>query len=335
MSRVIAIALALGVAAAAAVVASRAQGTGPVREFTLTARPMSLRLATGQEVAAWAYNGQVPGPEIRVTEGDRVRVVFRNELPVASSLHWHGIDVPWTMDGPPGINQKAVEPGETFVYEFVARPAGTRFYHTHGSGQHDEALQMDMGLYGPFIIEARNERRADRDYTIVLSERLSTLAPGTAAGAAHTGHGAPAPGGGHGAGEPDTFFINGRSWPETPALRVRPGERVRLRLINAGSSSAHPMHLHGHSFRIVAVDGNPLAVPIVRDVVTVSPGERYDIEFVADNPGVWLFHCHELHHMDAGMAVLVQYEGYAPVGAGAPAATPAAPAPPPAPAHRH
>jgi FtsP/CotA-like multicopper oxidase with cupredoxin domain len=300
-----------------------------IKEFNLIAQQVPLKLASGKAVTAWAFNGQVPGPEIRVKEGDQVRIAFKNELPVASSVHWHGIDVPWQMDGPPGINQQPVRPGETFVYEFVAKPAGTRFYHTHGSGNHDEALQMDMGLYGPFVIEAKNEPKYDREYTVVLSERLSTLLPWVEAPAAQSGsvpREADATSleaaAGHGAGTPDTFFMNGKSWPETEPLRVKKGERVRLRLINAGSMSVHPMHLHGHSFRIVAIDGNRLERPTVRDVVLVAPGERYDIEFVANNPGVWLFHCHELHHADAGMAVLIQYEGYKPVGQTAPATAP-------------
>lgn len=292
-----------------------------VKEFTLTAKEVPWTLASGKVAKAWAYNGQVPGPEIRVKEGDRVRIKFKNELPVATSIHWHGVHVPWTMDGPPGINQKPVKPGETFVYEFVAKPMGTHFYHSHGSGEHDEALQMDMGLYGAFVIEAKNEPRYDREYTIVLSERLSTLMPwGDSVMPSHGAgvHGAPAPPVGHAMGTSDTFFMNGKSWPEGGPLWVKQGQRVKLRLINAGSSSIHPMHLHGHSFRIVAADGNPLETLIVRDVVPVNPGERYDVEFVADNPGVWLFHCHELHHMDAGMAVLVQYEGYEPVYKGTP-----------------
>lgn len=313
-----------------------AQTPKGVKEFTLTATEVPLTLASGKVVKAWAYNGEVPGPEIRVREGDRVRITFKNELPVASSIHWHGVDVPWTMDGPPGINQRSVKSGETFVYEFVAKPRGTRFYHSHGSGERDEALQMDMGLYGAFIIEGKNETKRAREHTLVLSERLSTLMPWEAssgppptAGA----HGTPPVGAGHGAGTSDTFFMNGKSWPEARPLRVKKGDRVRLRLINAGSTSTHPMHLHGHSFRIVAIDGNPLPAPIVRDVVSVSPGERYDIEFVANNPGVWLFHCHELHHMDAGMAMLIQYEGYDVIDK----ATPAQTAPPPAhaPAMRH
>jgi FtsP/CotA-like multicopper oxidase with cupredoxin domain len=321
MPAVAAMCLVLGVSGA------NAQMPKGAKEFTLTATEVPLTLASGKVVKAWAYNGQVPGPEIRVREGERVRITFKNELPVASSIHWHGVDVPWTMDGPPGINQKPVRPGETFVYEFVAKPRGTRFYHTHGSGERDEALQMDMGLYGPFIIEGKNETKHAREHTLILSERLSTLLPWEASS------GTPLAAGGHGAGTPDVFFMNGKSWPEAQPLRVKKGDRVRLRLINAGSTSTHPMHLHGHSFRIVAIDGNTLPAPIVRDVVSVSPGERYDIEFVANNPGVWLFHCHELHHMDAGMAMLIQYEGYDAVDK-APSAK-AAPPPAHGPGMRH
>jgi YVTN family beta-propeller protein len=300
--------------------ASGVQAAQPpgVKEFTLTAKEVPWTLASGTVVKAWAYNGGMPGPVIRVKEGDRVRITFKNELPVASSIHWHGIHVPWTMDGPPGINQKPVEPGGTFVYEFVAKPSGTHFYHSHGSGAHDEAVQLDMGLYGAFIIEAGDEPSFDEEYTLVLSERLSTLMPtGDSKAQAHSAgaHGAPAHAMDHAMSMSDTFFINGKSWPEAGPLRVKPGQRVRLRLINAGSSSVHPMHLHGHSFRIVAADGHALATPMVRDVVAVNPGERYDIEFIADNPGVWLFHCHELHHMDAGMGLLVRYPGYEPVAA--------------------
>lgn len=298
--------LAMGVAAPA----------GEVKTFTLTATVVPWEIRPGQVVTAWAYNGRVPGPELRVTEGDRVRVVFKNELPVATSVHWHGVDVPFGMDGVPGLTQRAVQPGETFTYEFVASPAGTRFYHTHGSGELDEALQMDLGLYGAFIIEPRRrEAGYDREYTVILSEWDTLAAPPAGAGGDMRGDGAASGQGpmeGMAAMEGGrVFLINGKAWPYTAPLVVKEGERVRLRLINAGSMSIHPMHLHGHSFKVVAVDGNPLPAPVTRDVVTVAPGERYDIEFVADNPGVWLLHCHELHHADAGMVTVLQYEGFA------------------------
>lgn len=138
-----------------------------------------------------------------VASGDLVRITLKDELPV--------------------------KPGETFVYEFVAKPAGTRFYHTHGSGGMDEALQMDMGLYGAFIIEAKDEPRYDRDYTLILSERLSTLMPWEGA-PSHPLPGHPMPAIPQGPGMAsmemsDTFFINGKSWPEAEPLKVKPGER--------------------------------------------------------------------------------------------------------------
>lgn len=279
--------------------------SGKVREFILEAVEVKYKLATGKITTVWAFNGKVPGPEIRVKEGDTVRVVFTNKLPAATTIHWHGVNVPWTMDGVPGVSQKPVMPGETFTYQFVASPAGTRFYHTHGSGQRDEGSQLDMGLSGPLIIEPATPGPAyDIERVLMLDEWNSKSMPEDTDGEMSMDY--------------DTFTINGKAWPDTQPLHVKAGQRVLLRLINAGTSSFHPMHLHGHSFRIVAMDGNPLPPDqqMLRDTLTLGPGERYDIEFTANNPGVWVFHCHELHHADDGMIMLVQYEGYQPVPLG-------------------
>lgn len=210
----------------------------------------------------------------------------------------------------PGVTQRAIAAGDSYSYEFVARPAGTRFYHAHGSSMRDEARQLDMGLSGAFIVEPRTPAVVpDREYTLLLDEWRVERGGLNAAMMARAGHA------GHEAGF-NLFTINGRAAPSTAHLRVKRGESVLLRLVNAGSSTTHPMHLHGHQFRIVATDGNPVppAAQLLRNTVTVAPGETYDILFEADNPGVWMFHCHELHHADAGMMTLVQYEGREPVG---------------------
>jgi FtsP/CotA-like multicopper oxidase with cupredoxin domain len=266
-----------------------------VKEYSLTAQEVTWEPRPGLKLKGWGYNGQIPGPEIRVTEGDRVRVTFTNNLPTPTAIHWHGLDVPADMDGVPGISQNPVQPGETFIYEFVAKQKGTRFYHTHGSGGEipDEAMQMQMGLYGAFIVEGKNERKADREYTVILSDRNAALDPMDMETKM----------------EPDLFFINGQLSPATDHLMVKRGERVRLRLINASSMTSHPMHLHGHTGKVVAIDGNRLESPLLRDTIPLAPGERYDIEFTADNPGRWAFHCHELHHADTGMGTLLHYEG--------------------------
>lgn len=309
-----------------------------VKEFKLTAEPIQWEYAKGKTVTSWGYNGQVPGPEIRVSEGDRVRIVFENKLPKGTTIHWHGIDVPNAQDGVPGVTQKAIKPGETYTYEFTAKPAGTHFYHTHGSGHSDEAQQLDMGLSGAFIIEPRGAVKPDREYTLVFDEwqtmpitgsdndgsMMHTMSLAKPA-LAHEGeehepmmnmmNGAMMHVSHEGMGAMlsmmyNTFTINGRAFPDIEPLKVKKGESVRLRLINAGTSTSHPMHLHGHQAKIVATDGNPvpLSAQLTRNTITINPGETYDIEFVANNPGTWLFHCHELHHAGGGMIIPLQYE---------------------------
>ncbi len=275
-----------------------------VKEFSLTAEPVRWEYAKGKTILAWAYNGQVPGPEIRVTEGDKVRIMFTNKLPKDTTVHWHGLNVPNNMDGVPGVTQRAIKPGDSFTYEFTATPAGTHFYHPHGSGHGDEAQQLDMGLSSAFIVEQKEQAKPDRDYTLVLDEWQRGSDGSNAALSDHME-------GMNMAMNFNLFTINGKAYPDTKALNVKQGERVRVRLINAGSSAAHPMHLHGQQFKIVATDGSPVpeAAQLTKNTITVNPGETYDIEFTADNPGVWAFHCHELHHAGSGMVTTIQYEG--------------------------
>jgi manganese oxidase len=279
--------------------------------FALQARPVRWEYRDGQSVAAWGYERQVPGPTIRVSEGERVRVEFTNRLPEPTTVHWHGVDVPFNQDGVPGVTQDPIEPGETYSYEFTATPAGTRMYHTHGSSMSDEARQLDMGLSGALIIEPRTKAQpASVDQTLVLDEWA--VEPGGFNAAMMTGAGHAA----HNAGS-NVFTINGRAAPDFEPIAVKRGETVRLRLINVGSSATHPMHLHGHQFTVTALDGNPVPAPArqLRNVITLAPGETADVEFTANNPGVWMLHCHELHHADAGMMTLMQYEGFEPVDA--------------------
>ncbi|HLU34478.1 MAG TPA: multicopper oxidase domain-containing protein [Thermomicrobiales bacterium] len=282
------------------------------REFILTAEEIDQEIMPGMTIRAWGYNGQTPGPEIRVREGDPVRIVLRNNLPVPTTIHWHGVHLPPEMDGPAGLNQAPVMPGEEFVYEFTATPAGTRWYHSHA----DPALQVPMGLYGPLIIEPANQGEAppyDREYTMILGEWDSELTPEVAAGASERGPKDKLLRGGE-LGS-DMFLINGLAHGGIPPIVVTEGDRVLLRMINAGHIP-HPVHIHGHSFRIVATDGNPVppAAQWLKDTVLIGPAERYDLAFDAVHPGVWMFHCHIEHHMANGMMTVIQYEGHQPTG---------------------
>jgi FtsP/CotA-like multicopper oxidase with cupredoxin domain len=280
------------------------------REFTLTAEEIDWELQPGTKVRAWAYNGQVPGPEIRVREGDRVRITLTNHLPIGTTIHWHGVNVPPEMDGPAGLNQAPVESGQTFTYDFIATPAGTRWYHSHT----DVATQVMLGLYGAFIVEPRHGGpRYDRDDTYILSEWDNELTPDVATGAAPRGPRDQTLRGG--ALGTDEFLMNGHMHEAIPPIVVTEGDHVLIRLINAGTL-AHPFHTHGHSFKIVATDGNPVpeAAQITKDTVLIAPGERYDLAFEANNPGVWMVHCHIENHAANGMMTLIQYEGYEPTG---------------------
>ena len=309
-SAIVLIAVLLGAISFVRITASNEAPEPQLREFTLTASQIDWELQPGTQVKAWAYNGQVPGPEIRVREGDHVRITLVNQLPVGTTIHWHGLNVPADMDGPAGLNQAPVEPGQSFVYDFIATPAGTRWYHSHT----DVASQVMLGLYGAFIVEPKaGAAHYDREYTYLLAEWDNELTPDVATGSAPRGpRDATLRGGEFGA---DEFLMDGKMDEAIPPIVVKEGDTVLIRLINAGTM-AHPIHLHGHSFNIVATDGNPVpeAAQLTKDTVLIGPGERYDLVFVANNPGVWMVHCHIENHAANGMMTLIEYEGYLPSG---------------------
>ncbi len=194
----------------------------------------------------WAYNGIVPGPEIRLRQGDRVRIKVNNGLAEETTVHWHGLRVPNAMDGVPHLTQKPIAAGSSFTYEFDVPDAGTYWYHPHQRGSE----QVGRGLYGPFIIEERDPIKVDRDVTWVLDDwRLETNAQITGDfdnrhDMAHNGR------------VGNTVTINGKV-PE--AFKVRRGERVRLRLINAANARVFALKFAGHAAKIIALDGQPVA----------------------------------------------------------------------------
>ncbi|OSX55502.1 multicopper oxidase family protein [Anoxybacillus ayderensis] len=276
------------------------------KEIHLTAKETLLQLNDQVKLPVYTYNGSVPGAQIRVKQGERVKIVLKNELPEPTAIHWHGYPVPNDQDGVPGVTMDAIKPGETFTYEFTATIPGTYWYHSHQKS----AEQVDKGLYGTLIVEPKEGEQVDRDYTLVLDEWMSQQQASTTEQANHTNmhHGNSLMM--HDMSMYDIFTINGKSGQAIEPLKVKKGEKVRLRLINAGYMS-HKLHLHGHSFKIVATDGQPLNDPqrIKDELLNIAPGERYDIEFIADNPGEWLLECHGDMKGTDGMKVNIQYEG--------------------------
>ncbi|PQP89968.1 multicopper oxidase family protein [Paenibacillus sp. AR247] len=267
------------------------------KEFTITAQESNLEVKKGKTIPVWTFNNSVPGPQVRVMVGDTVKINLKNQLKQPVSIHWHGYPVPNNMDGIPGVTQDAVEPGKTFTYEFKATIPGTYWYHSH----QDSVNQVDKGLYGSLIVEDPQDT-ADRDYTLVLDEWMSSGDMNMDNGGMNMA--------GHDMSMYDLYTINGKTGDAIDKLTVKEGEKVKLRLINAGYIT-HRMHLHGHSFKVVASDGQPVNDPaVIKDqFVSIAPGERYDIEFTADHPGTWLLEEHAKDNRAQNMRAIIQYEG--------------------------
>jgi FtsP/CotA-like multicopper oxidase with cupredoxin domain len=250
-----------------------------VKVFRLTAEPVKREFAPGMTVNCWGYNGQTPGPTIEAVEGDRVRVFVTNHLPERTSVHWHGFLLPNGMDGVAGLNQPHIEPGETYVYEFTVRQHGTMMYHPHS----DEMVQMALGMMGFFVSHPRAPEGVDRDFAIMLHEWSVPPGAATPNPAVMTDF--------------NLFTFNSRVWPGTAPLVAKRGDRVRVRFGNL-SMDSHPIHLHGYRFTVTGTEGGtvPLGARYPEATVNVPVGATRDIEFVADEPGDWAFHCHKSHH---------------------------------------
>jgi FtsP/CotA-like multicopper oxidase with cupredoxin domain len=257
---------------------------GGVKVFELTASVIRWRILPGVAVDAYAYNNQIPGPRIHLREGDRVRIRVRNELPEATTVHWHGLILPNAMDGPSEITQAPIPPSGFFDYEFTVRQHGTYFYHPHAEPDRSQAL----GLYGALIIDpadAASDIHADHDYVIQLQEWLWR-------------DGLTFPAMPMDGMQPNYFTINGKSYPSTETVRMKLGETLKVRFIGTNNGFIHPMHIHGGPFEVVARDGETLAkgARFLADTVNVGPGQRYDVIWRARERGKWLIHCHIPHH---------------------------------------
>jgi len=238
-----------------------------VRIFDVTAKKIRWETAPGTTVEAWVYNDQLPGPQIRVREGDRVRLILHNELPESTAIHFHGLEVPNDQDGVPYITQPPVKPGQSYTYEFTAPNPGSHMYHSH----HNAAKQVGLGLLGAFIIEPRRKRaieKVDIDYVMIIND------------------------GAHG------YTLNGKGFPATEPIVAKLGQKVRVRFMNEGMM-IHPMHLHGMHMTVIDKDGWPQPAPWRCDTLNIAPGERWDVIVNCNNPGVWAFHCHILPHAES------------------------------------
>ncbi len=240
-----------------------------VKVFRLTIDEMDWAIDEKMPtVAALGYNKQWPGPTIRATEGDKLRVIFKNNLKETSSVHFHGEEfADFFQDGIPFVTQLPIIPGEEYAYEFTAKRPGSLMYHSH----HNATDQVGRGLLGAFVVEPRKpaaDDKFDRDYVWISNDTLGG------------------------------FTINGHGFPAVVPVLAAVGETVRVRFMNEGGMM-HPWHSHGYRMKVVARDGYPLGgASFDCDTLGVNPGERFDVNIVADRPGVWAFHCHILSHVE-------------------------------------
>lgn len=244
--------------------------------FHLTAELANWEVSPGRTVRAWTFNGTVPGPWIKVNVGDRVRIVLDNKLPLSTSIHFHGLEVPFKMDGVPDVTQAPVKPGKSFVYEFVAKKPELGMYHSH----HDAQVQVPNGMLGIFQV---GEASLPPNTGPVTQEVPMVLNDAGVVG----------------------LSLNGKSFPATAPVIAHVGEWVELNYFNEGLQ-IHPMHLHGLPQLVIGEDGYPLSAPYTVDTIMVAPGQRFTTlvhvtsDFLGPNntPGIWAFHCHILTHAE-------------------------------------
>ncbi|WNF26716.1 multicopper oxidase family protein [Streptomyces sp. C11-1] len=287
--------------------AEAARGSGPVRKVSLTATRTRLDLGGGITVPSWAYGDRLPGREVRVTAGDTLDLTLANHLPRSTSMHWHGLALRNDMDGVPGLTQREIAPGAAFGYRFAVPHPGTYWFHPHSG------VQQDRGLYAPLIVEDPKEPLAyDKEWVIVLDDWvdgvagstpdavLKELSGGMGGGMDHGAH--TMSGEGEGKDEPDGggpsrmmmgatsellggdagdvayphYLVNGRVARDPETFRARPGERVRLRIINAGGDTAFRVALGGHRMTVTHTDGFPVR-HTTGDALLLGMGERYDV----------------------------------------------------------
>ena len=270
----------------------RAASTGRVHHYTFEAAPSQMSLGS-QSISTWTYNSMLPGPPIRLVEGDTLRVTVKNRLPAETTIHWHGVPLINAMDGVPGVTQPAIQAGTDFTYDFVIPTAGTYFYHPH------VGVQLDRGLSGPLIVDAARETLAyDQDITLLLDDWLDGM-PATpddalkqliANGDQMSGMGNTNGMGNSGTIPPDIvyplYLINGKTPDDPFVMTASRGQKLRLRFINASSATIYRIALQGHRLSVTHTDGQPVE-PVEVETLRIGMGERYDVLVTANHAGVW------------------------------------------------
>ena len=287
---------------------------GPA-DFNLLIAPMLVELSPQVVLSTIGYSNKVPGPLLRMREGQSVTVEVANDTDVPEYVHWHGLLVPSDVDGAEEEGAPPVPPHGRRRYQFVARPAGSRWYHSHTAAMLDLRRGSYSGQFGFLMIDSSNDPgHYDQEVFLALREweyYLSTVDQDEMAAdpldpmperPAHPDHrqnglevNAP------------LYSVNDKILGAGEPLRVQPGQRVLMHLLNAGAAQIHRVALSGHKFRVIALDGNPVPAPQQVDSIEIAPGERVDAIVEMNNPGVWIFGELRDAARQSGLGIVVEY----------------------------
>jgi FtsP/CotA-like multicopper oxidase with cupredoxin domain len=272
---------------------ARAGSTQPSADVTLRIGEITADLGHGHNVKTLAYNGQIPGPLLKMQEGKTVTVDVVNQSRLPDLVHWHGFHIPPEVDGAHEEGTPHVQPGDTRRYSFTAQPSGTRWYHTHGMAGQNTRIGMYSGQFGMVVVEPRqNPAPYDAEFPVVLHDWEPYFRSEME-------------------GDVDyrLFTINGKVLGSGEPIRVKGGQRVLFRVLNASATKAHRLALPSHKFQVVALDGNTVPKPASVPVLDLAPGERVDAIVEMKSPGIWVFGEVEDAVRTAGAGIAVEYAG--------------------------
>jgi FtsP/CotA-like multicopper oxidase with cupredoxin domain len=280
---------------------AQAQTPAPKIDYTIEIAPVALEIAPGKTIKTTGYNGKVPGPVLRLAEGKPVNIKVINNAGYDDIVHWHGLYLPAVQDGATEEGSPIIPVGQSHIYSFAPKPTGTRWYHSHAMAMTDLSRSTYSGEFGFLIVEpASDPGRYDREILL----------------AAHRWEGAwvsiqdirkgPPPNNGL-----EVMYrsatLGERMLGHDEPLRVREGERVLFRLLNASATMDVSLALPGHRFTVLALDGNPVPTPTTVDTLRLDVAERADVIVEMNNPGVWVFGSTDDMDRTMGMGVVIEY----------------------------
>ncbi len=266
-------------------------------DITLRISPIEIEVVPRRIIKTTAYNGSVPGPVLHLREGQPVTVDVFNDTKIPEIVHWHGLFVPSEVDGSEEEGTPMVPPGGTRRYSFVTRPAGTRWYHTHVHAGRDMNRSTYTGQFGFLYIEPKDEPgRYDAEVFLALHGWAPYLSSQADEGNLEVTY--------------PVYSINSRALGSGDPIRVKEGQKVLFRILNASATEQHRIALPGHKFQVVSLDGNPVPVPDEVDVIEMGPAERVDAVVTMGNPGVWILGEANNQTRTNGLGIIVEYANH-------------------------